>query len=272
MRADNLYATEGMPERFSFDESVSNVFADMIRRSVPGYAQMLAMTAQIARLQANKLKRPITVYDLGCSLGAVGHALLQVFEPHEIRLIAVDNSAPMLTQARALFERFEHPVECVHADICELDFERCDLVISNLTLQFVDPKSRDDLIARIYDALTPGGQLIVSEKVSSGSADPWLIEVHEQFKRANGYSETEIAKKREALEGVLIRDSLAQHHDRFKAAGFSESHTWFQYLNFVALCAMKNDTQNSLSPESATQAPANPDINTNPDTNTRATS
>ena len=263
MRADNLYATEGMPERFSFDESVSNVFADMIRRSVPGYAQMLAMTAQIARLQANKLKRPITVYDLGCSLGAVGHALLQVFEPHEIRLIAVDNSAPMLDKARTLFERFEHPVECVQADICELEFEPCDLVISNLTLQFVAPELRGDLIRRIYGALESDGQLIVSEKVSSGSADPWLIEVHEQFKRANGYSETEIARKREALEGVLIRDSLAEHHARFKAAGFIESHTWFQYLNFVALCAMKNDTQNSLNSASTAQVPTNPDTNTN---------
>ena len=251
MRADNLYATEGMPERFSFDESVSNVFADMIRRSVPGYAQMLAMTAQIARLQANKLKRPITVYDLGCSLGAVGHALLQVFEPHEIRLIAVDNSAPMLDKARTLFERFEHPVECVQADICELEFEPCDLVISNLTLQFVAPELRGDLIRRIYGALE-----------SDGSADPWLIEVHEQFKRANGYSETEIARKREALEGVLIRDSLAEHHARFKAAGFIESHTWFQYLNFVALCAMKNDTQNSLNSASTAQVPTNPDTNT----------
>ena len=190
MRADNLYATQDMPERFSFDESVTEVFADMIRRSVPGYAQMLAMTAQIARLQANKLDRPIRVYDLGCSLGAVGHALLKVFEPHEIQLIAVDNSAPMISQARALFERFDHPVECLQADICTLEFECSDLVISNLTLQFVAPDQRDALIRRIYRSLNPGGQLIVSEKVSSGSADPWLIEVHEQFKRANGYSET----------------------------------------------------------------------------------
>ena len=47
---------------FAFDESVVNVFPDMIRRSIPGYETMISMTGLLI---ASKLKNPGLVYDLG---------------------------------------------------------------------------------------------------------------------------------------------------------------------------------------------------------------
>ena len=59
-----------------------------------------------------------------------------------------------------------------------------------------------------------------------------------RFKRANGYSELEIAQKRSAIENVMKPDSLEEHRERLLAAGFSKVVPWFQCLNFASLIAL----------------------------------
>jgi tRNA (cmo5U34)-methyltransferase len=66
-----------------------------------------------------------------------------------------------------------------------------------------------------------------------------LSELHHAFKKANGYSELEIAQKRAALEKVLVTESLDVHRQRLHAAGFGQVQPWFQCLNFVSLLAIK---------------------------------
>ena len=65
-----------------------------------------------------------------------------------------------------------------------------------------------------------------------------LTDLHIGFKRANGYSELEIAQKRSALDNVMKPDSLEQHRERLLAAGFSKVVPWFQCLNFASLIAL----------------------------------
>jgi tRNA (cmo5U34)-methyltransferase len=48
---------------FAFDETVAEVFTDMIRRSVPGYETVVPMTGLIA---ARALADGDTAFDLGC--------------------------------------------------------------------------------------------------------------------------------------------------------------------------------------------------------------
>jgi tRNA (cmo5U34)-methyltransferase len=74
-------------------------------------------------------------------------------------------------------------------------------------------------------------------------ADPRLnalnIDLHHQFKRANGYSDLEIAQKRDSLENVLIPETLDAHKQRIASAGFSSCDVWFQCFNFASLVALK---------------------------------
>ena len=65
---DRLYAEpQSDVEAFVFDGRVAAVFPDMIRRSVPGYGTVIAMTGVIAA----RYHQPGTaIYDLGCSQGA----------------------------------------------------------------------------------------------------------------------------------------------------------------------------------------------------------
>ena len=47
-KPDTLYATpQASLARFAFDEHVVEVFPDMIQRSVPGYATIIAMTLAV---------------------------------------------------------------------------------------------------------------------------------------------------------------------------------------------------------------------------------
>lgn len=221
---------------FRFDEQVARVFPDMLRRSVPGYGTLIALTGVIAAAYA----RPGTaVYDLGCSLGACTLSMRHRLATTDCRIIAVDNSPAMVARCRALVagDDGQVPVEVVEADLGALNFQPASLVVLNLTLQFIPPAERTALLSRICAALVPGGALLLTEKVRAEETP--FAALHEDFKRANGYSELEISQKRAALENVLIAESEAQHRARLQESGFGEVHSWFRCLQFVSLLAIR---------------------------------
>ena len=114
------------------------------------------------------------------------------------------------------------------------------MVALNFTLQFIPREQRLDLLTRIRRALLPGGALILSEKLrfADDQEQALLTDLHIAFKRANGYSELEIAQKRSAIENVMKPDSLEEHRTRLAEAGFSKVVPWFQCLNFASLIAL----------------------------------
>jgi len=221
---------------FVFDEAVAAVFPDMIRRSVPGYETVISMSGLIAARHARPGGR---CYDLGCSLGATTLAILRQLDDPTCRVIAVDNSAPMLERARVLHAG-DARIEWLLADLRDVPIENADAVVMNYTLQFVPAADRQALLTRIRAGLNPTGVLILSEKLRSN--EPWLQtyndELHFAFKRANGYSELEVAQKRAALDNVMIPDAPEVHEARLRAAGFSRVQTWFRCLNWASLLAL----------------------------------
>jgi tRNA (cmo5U34)-methyltransferase len=227
-----------MSEPFRFDEAVTRVFPDMVARSVPCYGELADLTGLLG---ARFLRPGTRGYDLGCSLGAVTFSLLEHARTSDFDIVAVDK-APAMT--RALEERLRgsaraEQVEVLCADLSSVCFENASLAVLNLTLQFIPPEERPALLRRIREGLVPGGALILSEKLRSedSSEQTLLTEVHEDFKRASGYSELEISQKRMALERVLIPDTCADHRNRLRNAGFRHVVQWFQCLNFVSFVA-----------------------------------
>jgi len=238
---DNLYlqpreAISG----FVFDDSVVKVFEDMIGRSVPGYATLLAMFPVLAQTFVSSNSR---CYDLGCSLGASTLAIQQGVKASNVEIIALDNSPAMIKQCQALTaeHRSEAMVTVEQADICEYEISNAALIVMNFTLQFIHESKRNDLIKKIYSGLNAGGAFVLSEKIKFDEADEQnrLTQLHHAFKKANGYSDLEISQKRSALDNVLIAESIDQHVTRLKRAGFSEVFVWFQCFNFVSFLAIK---------------------------------
>ena len=133
------------------------------------------------------------------------------------------------------------PVDLQCADIKNVMIHNASLVVMNFTLQFIQQEQRLELLKNICKGLNQGGAFILSEKIITDDAtqQDWMIELHHEFKRANGYSDLEISQKRTALEKVLIPDTVEQHKQRLLAAGFSQVMLWFQCFNFVSLLAVK---------------------------------
>ncbi len=235
---DDLFDRPLGPIRpFEFDADVARVFPDMVRRSVPGYAELVGLSGLVARRVAQPGTR---CYDLGCSLGAVTRSILRQTGP-QVEIIALDNAPAMIDGLRARLADVPgaERVEALCADIREVPIEQASLVVSNLTLQFIPAPARLDLLGRIRAGLTPGGVLILAEKIAVGQdrGGALLTALHEDFKRANGYSEMAISAKRTALERVLVPDSIETHEQRLAEAGFAGATRWFQSLNFVAWLA-----------------------------------
>lgn len=249
MTHDMLFTTPlDKHARFSFDETVVACFPDMIRRSVPGYGQMLAMLPILAKRhlayrQLKDGKKISRVYDLGTSLGAVSFALADKFAPNDLHIVAVDISSAMIDKAQAVMSEHypNHDIEFVLDDVNHIVFKKCDMIVLNLTLQFLPPDTRLDLLKKCHDALDEGGILILTEKTHLGDEqdDAWRVERYYDFKRANGYSELQISGKRDALENVLMTDTIETHHDRLRQAGFDRVLTWFMFLNFASMIAFK---------------------------------
>lgn len=242
--SDRLFAKPlAQPQDFVFNEDVVRVFPDMIKRSVPGYPTIVE---NIGVLAAQFALPDTHLYDLGCSLGAVTQALRRHVKADNCQVVAIDNSAAMVTRCReylhaqdSMFQELL-PVEIIEADILDLSLQPASLVAMNFTLQFIPPAHRPQLLTRIRQALVPGGALILSEKLrfENEQEHELLNRLHIAFKRANGYSELEIAQKRSAIENVMKPDSLETHRQRLLDAGFTTVVPWFQCLNFASLIAL----------------------------------
>ncbi|MDT8376718.1 MAG: carboxy-S-adenosyl-L-methionine synthase CmoA [Mariprofundaceae bacterium] len=236
MDRDAIYTSEIHTGGFTFDDKVASVFADMISRSVPGYGETLKMVELLARQYAQPES---SIYDLGCSLGAATMALSRGAAGKACRVIGIDSSEAMVARCREMLK--DEPVEIFCGDVLDAEIKNASVVVLNFILQFIRKEQRPELLSHIQQGLKPGGVLILSEKVAFDDPDEnrHQTELHEAFKRAQGYSDLEISRKRTALENVLIPEPLERHHTRLEQAGFSSSNTWFQCFNFASIIAYK---------------------------------
>jgi tRNA (cmo5U34)-methyltransferase len=241
MTRDRVFARKRRQiQPFSFNREVAEVFDDMLVRSVPLYKESLYRQADLVR---RFFQAGTRIYDLGCSHGNLGVRLQAVFKGIPFTLVGVDTSRPMLEKYRKRLGPPE-PGRCIHLvcgameDIC---ITNASVVVINLTLQFLDPSKREDLIQRLFSGMVPGGILLLMEKTvhPEPAMHHLQLEVYQQFKRENGYSNLEISQKRDALEKVLIPDTLDTHFQRLHRAGFSQVDVWLKWFNFSAVMAVK---------------------------------
>ncbi len=261
---DRLFKND-LGEKFSFSKEVASVFDDMLPRSVPYYNDNIALIAEL-------LEGRRAICDLGCSTGNLLLFLAQNLKC-EI-LCGVDNSPAMLEIAKAKAKAYGAKIDFIEADILDFHFNisslreseateaiyeskmdchdstRCvesrndgffDTIISNYTMQFIRPPKRELLCKKIYENLQKNDIFIMSEKLVC--EDKWLdkrlIDIYHNFKAKNGYSKTEISKKREALENILIPFTQDENVAMLKNAGFRAVEVVFRCGNFATFIALK---------------------------------
>lgn len=225
---------------FDFGQETAAVFDDMLERSVPFYAEIQRMMGEIA---ADFAVAGTRLYDLGCSTGTTLLWLDRMVAP-EVAFVGVDASPEMLDRARQkLRERgFSRPHELLCLNLDDgAPVANASVVVMNLTLQFVRPLYRDRLIAGIAQGIHENGCLLLVEKVlgQSSTLNRLFIKYYYEFKKRNGYSEMEIARKREALENVLIPYRFEENRELLLRNGFKTCEEFFRWYNFCGMLAVK---------------------------------
>ena len=242
-KIDKVFETSDNTEYgFKFDKQVATVFDDMVSRSVPLYTEAQKMIVNLAKeyIQDNTY-----VYDIGCSTGTTLLLLAQNSDK-EVTFLGIDSSIEMIEEAEIKLKslmpnekRIKYKSELVTANTV---FVKQSVCIVSLVLQFIRPIKRKEIVQNIYNSLTEKGAFILFEKTlitDNDDLNRQFIKLHYEYKKSQGYSETEIAKKRLALENVLIPYSSKENMQMLKNVGFKVVEQFFQYYNFSAYIAIK---------------------------------
>ncbi|MBF0211129.1 MAG: carboxy-S-adenosyl-L-methionine synthase CmoA [Desulfamplus sp.] len=250
MKKDNIFAHKNDPvSAFEFNEEVTSVFDDMIKRSVPLYIESLKRQCQFI---FKFYKNGTTIYDLGCSHGNLGVMVANEFNAQDYCMVAVDSSPSMVAKYASRLEEIKRDNPSIASNLNrsitlitslaeDVPILNASVVVVNLTMQFINPLKRERFIQGIYDGLIDGGILLLSEKISH--KNQMIAEVeqdfYKSFKLENGYSELEISRKREALENILISETIESHINRLNRVGFKTFDVWLKWFNFASMVAIK---------------------------------
>jgi tRNA (cmo5U34)-methyltransferase len=226
--------------KWEFDPDVTHVFDDMLARSIPQYAVMRQACLDIAC----QYRQPNTdIVDLGCSRGEAIAELIDKYGAGN-RFIGVEVSLPMLEACRS---RFEGYINSKTVDIRQLDLRTdyppvySSVTLCVLTLQFTPIEYRQRIIRNIYKHLSPGGALILVEKLLGADAelDELMVKLYYGLKAHNGYTQEQIERKRLSLEGVLVPVTARWNEELLKMAGFNHIDCFWRWMNFAGWIAVK---------------------------------
>ena len=222
---------------WTFGGDVCDKFDEHVSKSVPLYKVGHDLVLKVSDFFINDKS---VCYELGCSTGALTHALAQRHENKKAKFIGVDIEEPMISKAKERCKGMKS-VTLKTSDILDAEFEKADLIIAYYTIQFVRPKNRQLLFDRIYQALNWGGAFLLFEKVRGPDArfQDMMTTIYTDYKLDQGYSSEEIVGKTRSLKGVLEPFSTQGNRDLMTRAGFVDIMTVMKYVSFEGFLAIK---------------------------------
>jgi tRNA (cmo5U34)-methyltransferase len=223
---------------WTFAGDVADTFVEHIRRSVPHYDAGHDLVCQISDFFCHG---DSVCYEIGVSTGQL---LRKLAEHHAskpgIRWIGVDPVEQMIVKAR----RHCAPIPNITLEVGDAlahDFEKSDFVVSYYCAQFIPPRSRQEVMNRIYERLHWGGAFVLFEKVRAPDArfQDMIVSLYNDYKRREGFSADEILNKTASLKSVLEPFSTDANYGLLRRAGFVDVMTIMKYLCFEGFLAIK---------------------------------
>jgi tRNA (cmo5U34)-methyltransferase len=223
-------------ETWSFADSIDH-FDSHILQSVPHCQEQ---REYIAALSKFFLYPGSQAYEIGVSTGGLAQAVLTKMPERNFSYIGLDLESEMVEQAQARLHG-DKRFQAIHTNASDYDFAPASLIISYYTLQFVPPDQRMTLLKRLYQALTPGGALILYEKTLAENAQlqDMLNQLYLDFKADHGLSADAILNKALALRGVSLPLTLAQNKSQLELAGFKTTELIYRTYCFAGFLALK---------------------------------
>jgi len=235
---DRVLPPEGA--RWQFDGSVTEVFDNMLARSVPQYEVMREAVFDIG---SKFVQAQTAIVDLGCSRGEALAPFVREFGAAN-RFIGAEVSQAMLGAAR---DRFARQFTDGIVDIRDLDLrngyppEQASVTLAVLTIQFTPIEYRHRIVSTVFEHTRPGGAFILVEKILASTAqlDRLFVERYHAMKARHGYTTEQIERKRLALEGVLVPVTARWNEELLRDAGFRHIECFWRWLNFAGWIAVR---------------------------------
>lgn len=226
--------------KWEFDQSVTDVFEDMLQRSIPQYQVMRDACFDIG---CSLRQEHTDIVDLGCSRGSAIDPFIRKYGATNM-YVGVEVSKPMREVCK---KRFEGWIDAGAFRLLDTDLREdyphvnSSVTLCVLTLQFTPIEYRLNILDNIYQSLVPKGGLILVEKVvgSSPAIDRAMIDTYYKFKRDKDYSQEDIERKRLALEGVLVPVPSRWNEEMLSMTGFKQVDCFWRWMNFAAWVAIK---------------------------------
>jgi len=183
-----------------------------------------------------------SVFDIGCSTGGF---LFRIWEKNRERaahakFVGID----IEPNFAAYWAQFEvDNIELHVADVRSFSIPKCcSLVTSIFSLQFIAERHRQKILDRVFQALVPGGALILAEKTLSkcSKLHDMLTFIHYDYKRQS-FTDEEILQKERSLRATLKLWSEEQIMRSLVAAGFDVANVQPFWRNhaFAAFLALR---------------------------------
>jgi len=193
------------------------------------------------------VRNPRRILDLGCGPGEIDARLLERLP--EAELVCLDESAVMLDRAREALRPFEGRVRFVEAGI-EHDWREAagapfDLMLASQAVHHVVAAGKRAFYARAFEALNPGGLLLLNDKVAFHPAlFPYMVGIWNQIRAGAGFdaiaADLEYAPWQEAeILGGDVPDKVDDHLAWLRAAGFDPVDCLWRHGNQALIAALK---------------------------------
>lgn len=235
--------------RWKFDEAVGECFDDMVKRSIPLYAQTLDLIGRLAARHTDAAGE-ITVVDIGCSNGQALASVLDTLRSQRnvttIKAMGIDDQEHMLKRAKA---RLPESVDLVQHDLRNglplaaggierkigRGASKPEVMLMLWTSTFIPLEYRAQLFRDARAMIGPRGALFVADKLRGQTAafQTALASEYANWKHSMGYSPSMIDAKARALEGVLVPMNAPEQKALISNEGWNVEEVT-RYLGFAS--------------------------------------
>lgn len=227
---------------FEFDEEVISVFDNMASRSIVGYKRAYELLTHL--FNRVSLPRYTQVWDMGTTTGKGLHTVRagRRLDPY------IDYWACDISEASVKVVGEKHPwANTMVHDFrdglpSEIMVGKVSAMIWGYTLQFLESQSlRKELLRKSYEAMCPGGVLVVLEKfrLEDDFFNDLMQDAYITFRRENGYTLEEIGAKTQALSNSMWPTSPEFMESALREAGFKNIQVLYRDLNFGGFVAFR---------------------------------
>lgn len=225
-----------MYEKFNweFNNEVTKIFDDHVRKSVPWYDEF---HKNIANISVYYSQTNSNIIDIGTSTGTLINIIREYNLNRKINYIGIDIQECMILECKRKYEG----INFISEDALFYEYTNSSIITCMLSLQFLNKIDRIKLLNKIYDGLNNEGALFIVEKIKTNIVDIHDIynDIYYDFKR-NSLSDTEILDKNCSLRGVMKPLTLEENLNILKDIGFKKVDIFMKYNNFVGIVAIKD--------------------------------